>query len=76
MNDIFTKRRARLLAMKAMRDNYIPGDMLVTCSKCGREGEKKAVAGGCPSVPSAATISPSAPTTGSAPCWIPAPSGS
>ena len=51
MNDIFAKRRARLLAMKAMRDNYIPGDKLVTCPKCGRESGKKAVAEGlsvCP----------------------------
>ena len=46
MNDIFAKRRARLLAMKAMRDNYIPGDKLVTCPKCGRESGKKAVAEG------------------------------
>ena len=43
MNNIFAKRRARLLAMKAMRDNYVPGDQLVTCPKCGRESEKKAV---------------------------------
>ena len=51
MNDIFAKRRARLLAMKAMRDNYVPGDKLVTCPKCGRESGKKAVAEGlsvCP----------------------------
>ena len=51
MNNIFAKRRARLLAMKAMRDNYIPGDQLVTCPKCGGESEKKAVAAGlsvCP----------------------------
>ncbi|MFR0770341.1 MAG: acetyl-CoA carboxylase carboxyltransferase subunit beta [Dysosmobacter sp.] len=26
MENIFAKRRARLLAMKAMRDNYVPGD--------------------------------------------------
>ena len=51
MNDIFAKRRARLLAMKAMRDNYVPGDKLVTFSKCGRESRKKAEAEGlsvCP----------------------------
>ena len=51
MENIFAKRRARLLAMKAMRDNYIPGDKLVTCPKCGRESGKKAVAEGlsvCP----------------------------
>ena len=45
MNPIFAKRRARLLAMKAMRDNYIPGDKLVSCSHCGQESERKAVAG-------------------------------
>ena len=51
MNDIFAKRRARLLAMKAIRDNYIPGDKLVTCPHCGQESERKAVAEGlsvCP----------------------------
>ena len=50
MNNIFSKRRARLLAMKATRDNYIPGD-LTCCPKCGKESEKKAVAAGlsvCP----------------------------
>ena len=45
MNSIFAKRRARLLAMKAMRDNYIPGDQLTACPKCGQESERKAVAG-------------------------------
>ena len=51
MNSIFAKRRARLLAMKAIRDNYVPGDKLVTCPKCGQESERKAVAEGlsvCP----------------------------
>ena len=51
MNDIFAKRRARLLAMKAMRDNYVPGDKLVTCPKCGQESERRLVAQGlsvCP----------------------------
>ena len=51
MNNIFSKRRARLLAMKATRDNYIPGDRLTSCPKCGKESEKKAVAAGlsvCP----------------------------
>ena len=37
MSGIFAKRRARLLAMKAIRDNYVPGDQLVTCPKCGGE---------------------------------------
>ena len=51
MNDIFAKRRARLLAMKAIRDNYIPGDKLVSCPHCGQESDRKAVAEGlsvCP----------------------------
>ena len=51
MNSIFAKRRARLLAMKAIRDNYIPGDKLVSCPHCGQESERKAVAQGlsvCP----------------------------
>ena len=51
MNSIFAKRRARLLAMKAMRDNYIPGDPLITCPKCGQESERRLVAQGlsvCP----------------------------
>ena len=51
MNSIFAKRRARLLAMKAMRDNYSPGDRLITCPKCGQESERRLVAQGlsvCP----------------------------
>ena len=44
MNHIFAKRRERLLAMKAMRDTYIPGDKLAKCPQCGGESEKKAVA--------------------------------
>ena len=51
MNSIFAKRRARLLAMKAIRDNYVPGDKLVTCPKCSQESERKTVAQGlsvCP----------------------------
>ena len=48
---IFARRRARLLAMKAMRDNYVPGDKLVKCPKCGQESERRLVAQGlsvCP----------------------------
>lgn len=51
MNHIFARRRARLLAMKAIRDNYIPGDKRITCPKCGQESQRKAVAEGlsvCP----------------------------
>ena len=48
---IFARRRARLLAMKAMRDNYVPGDKLVQCPKCGQESERRLVVQGlsvCP----------------------------
>ena len=37
MNSVFAKRRARLLAMKAMRDNYIPGEKRISCPQCGQE---------------------------------------
>ena len=43
-DSIFARRRARLLAMKAMRDNYIPGDKMVTCPKCGQDSERRLVA--------------------------------
>ena len=45
MSGIFAKRRARLLAMKAIRDNYVPGDQLVACPKCGGESQRKDVVG-------------------------------
>ena len=51
MNSIFAKRRARLLAMKAMRDNYIPGEKRISCPQCGQESERRVVAQGlsvCP----------------------------
>ena len=44
MNGVFAKRRARLLAMKAIRDNHIPGDKAVTCPKCGQDSDRKSVA--------------------------------
>ena len=44
MNSIFAKRRTRLLAMKALRDNYIPGDHLTVCPKCGQEHPRGEVA--------------------------------
>ena len=43
-DSIFARRRARLLAMKAMRDNYIPGDKTVKCPKCGQDSERRLVA--------------------------------
>ena len=44
MENIFAKRRARLLAMKAMRENYVPGEKLVTCPHCGGESQRRDVA--------------------------------
>lgn len=43
MNTIFAKRRNRLLAMKAIRDNYMSGEKQITCPKCGQESQRKAV---------------------------------
>ena len=45
MNSVFAKRRARLLAMKAIRDNHVPGEKAVTCPKCGQDSDRKTVAG-------------------------------
>ena len=45
MNGIFAKRRARLLAMKAIRDNYIPGDKRIACPRCGGESSRRDVTG-------------------------------
>ena len=44
VNGVFAKRRARLLAMKAIRDNHIPGDKSITCPKCGQDSDRKTVA--------------------------------
>ena len=44
MENIFAKRLARLLAMKAMRENYVPGEKLVTCPHCGGESQRRDVA--------------------------------
>ena len=35
---------AALLAMKAIRDNHIPGDKAITCPKCGQDSDRKSVA--------------------------------
>ena len=53
MNNVFAKRRARLLAMKALRDNQMRGarEAAVECPKCGQSSERKLVAQGlsvCP----------------------------
>ncbi|MCF0145904.1 MAG: acetyl-CoA carboxylase carboxyltransferase subunit beta [Eubacterium sp.] len=37
MNNIFAKRRTRILAMKEIREHYIPREKLVTCPRCGAE---------------------------------------
>ena len=44
MNHIFAKRRARLLAMKALRDSYASGEKTFTCPRCGQDSERKLVA--------------------------------
>ena len=44
INGVFAKRRARLLAMKAIRDNHIPGGKAVTCPKCGQDSDRRSVA--------------------------------
>ena len=43
MTGVFARRRERLLAMKAMRENYVPGDRLVKCPKCGGETKRREV---------------------------------
>lgn len=51
MNRIFAQRRSRLLAMKALRDRYVPGDKAVSCPQCGQDSERRAVSEGlfvCP----------------------------
>lgn len=44
MNGVFAKRRARLLAMKALRDSYAAGERTFTCPHCGRDSERREVA--------------------------------
>lgn len=49
MNGVFAKRRARLLAMKALRDSA--GERTFTCPACGRESGRKEMTQGlyvCP----------------------------
>ncbi len=43
MSDIFAKRRSRLLAMKALRDRYVPPDRAVTCPQCGQVRDQQAL---------------------------------
>ena len=45
MNHVFAKRRARLLAMKAIRDHgHADSAAQVTCPQCGQDSERKLVA--------------------------------
>lgn len=44
MNNIFEKRRARLLAMKALRSSYLPPEQIMTCPACRQDSSRKAVA--------------------------------
>ena len=41
MNGVFAKRRARLLAMKALRDSYTAGERTFTCPACGQESDRR-----------------------------------
>lgn len=43
MNGVFAKRRARLLAMKALRDNYTSGEKTLSCPHCGQSSERRQV---------------------------------
>ena len=43
MTSIFAKRREKLLAMKALRDRYIPQEQRFACPQCGGEAERRAV---------------------------------
>ena len=44
MNSIFAKRRAHLLAMKSLREHYVPGESGAACPHCGKEGGRRAAA--------------------------------
>lgn len=44
MSSIFAKRRARLLAMKSLREHYVPVDSAVDCPACGASSGHRAVA--------------------------------
>ena len=43
MNNIFAQRRSRLLAMKALRERYVPNEKAMTCPKCSQISERQAV---------------------------------
>lgn len=44
MNNIFQKRRTRLLAMKALRGSYLPPEQVITCPQCQKEISRTEVA--------------------------------
>ena len=44
MSSIFAKRRAHLLAMKSLREHYVPAGNAVECPKCGEESSRQAAA--------------------------------
>lgn len=43
MNDIFSRRRSRLLAMKSLRERYVSRESAVTCPKCSADHDRQAV---------------------------------
>lgn len=43
MISIFQKQRSRLLAMKALRENYLPPEQIITCPQCGQDSPRKEV---------------------------------
>ena len=43
MTNIFQKRRSRLLAMKALRDTYLPPEKIITCPGCSSEVPRQEV---------------------------------
>lgn len=43
MSGIFAKRRARLLAMKTLRERYVPPENAVACPHCGQDSAHQAV---------------------------------
>lgn len=44
MNNIFQKRRTRLLAMKALRGSYLPPEQVITCPGCQKQIRRAEVA--------------------------------
>lgn len=37
MNSVFSRRRQRLLAMKALRDTFVPNETFITCPECSKD---------------------------------------